>query len=392
MLYAKWSAFNYSIVYADGVDGEEIFSDTEYIRPYGSPTPVLGVTPKREGYTFVGWDQEISPTVEGFVRYEAVWVKNHVHEPVWIEGVNATCSVPGYKAYYECADCGYFEDEDCSVSIVDVELWKETDGRLTEEHIFTEKIQDKAHLVSGTGKNCRDAVKYYYGCVNCGAAGTEIWTSDTYGAHDIDTDFTSLNGKHYHGCLNEGCDYATGEVDCFGGEATCEARAVCAVCGNEYGELAPHIPEADDGDCTTAITCSVCGETTTAASTHADTNSDGKCDACGSDMPTEPGTDEPGTDEPGTDEPGTDEPGTDEPGTDDPGTDDPGTEAPELNDSRESEKGNFAEFINKPGAVVGGFVALGTAVIAIGFGIFALVWFVVKKKTWAEFISLFKKK
>ena len=50
-----------------------------------------------------------------------------------------------------------------------------------------------------------------------------------------------------------------------GGKATCDRKAVCEVCGEEYGELAEHIPESDDGDCTTAITCLVCGETLTEA-------------------------------------------------------------------------------------------------------------------------------
>ena len=50
-----------------------------------------------------------------------------------------------------------------------------------------------------------------------------------------------------------------------GGTATCEHKAECTVCGKEYGELAGHTPNADDGDCTTAITCSVCGEITTEA-------------------------------------------------------------------------------------------------------------------------------
>jgi fatty acid/phospholipid biosynthesis enzyme len=37
------------------------------------------------------------------------------------------------------------------------------------------------------------------------------------------------------------------------------------VCGTEYGDFADHIPDADDGDCTTPITCLVCGETTVKA-------------------------------------------------------------------------------------------------------------------------------
>ena len=41
------------------------------------------------------------------------------------------------------------------------------------------------------------------------------------------------------------------------------------------------------------------------------------------------------------------------------------------------------------GAVVG--IVIGSALV-VGVGGFALVWFVIKKKTWADFLALFKKK
>ena len=41
------------------------------------------------------------------------------------------------------------------------------------------------------------------------------------------------------------------------------------------------------------------------------------------------------------------------------------------------------------GAVVG--IVIGSVVV-VGIGGFALVWFVIKKKTWADFVALFKKK
>ena len=31
------------------------------------------------------------------------------------------------------------------------------------------------------------------------------------------------------------------------------------------------------------------------------------------------------------------------------------------------------------------------SVVVVGIGIFALIWFVIKKKTWAEFLAIFKK-
>ena len=43
------------------------------------------------------------------------------------------------------------------------------------------------------------------------------------------------------------------------------------------------------------------------------------------------------------------------------------------------------------GAIAGIVVGSIVGVAAIGVGGFALVWFVIKKKTWAEFVAIFKK-
>ena len=74
----------YSVTYTDGV-AEEVFFDqiTYNLRP-GSATPAFDGTPKREGYTFVGWSdgkntyeagQEL-PRVSGDVTYTAQWKNN----------------------------------------------------------------------------------------------------------------------------------------------------------------------------------------------------------------------------------------------------------------------------------------------------------------------------
>ncbi len=72
-----------------------------------------------------------------------------------------------------------------------------------------------------------------------------------------------------------------------GGTATCEALAICDECGVEYGNYAGHIPNNDDGDCTTDITCSVCGDVTTEGNaehtggTAASCTTDQVCTECG---------------------------------------------------------------------------------------------------------------
>ena len=107
-----------------------------------------------------------------------------------------------------------------------------------------------------------------------------------------------------------------------------------------------------------------CGDKANVAA-HADSNSDEKCDTCGKEMLAPSGGDEPGTDEPGTDEPGTDDPNAN-------------------NIANPTDETDGLE----TGAIVA--IAAGSTVVG-GAGIFALVWFVIKKKTWADFLAIFKK-
>ena len=71
-----------------------------------------------------------------------------------------------------------------------------------------------------------------------------------------------------------------------GGTATCDNLAKCDVCGKAYGEFADHILDEDDGDCTTEIICLLCGNAAVEANkTHtggtATCDQQAKCDICG---------------------------------------------------------------------------------------------------------------
>ena len=63
----------YRVTYTDGIDGSEAFADQSYVVLANSATPAFEGTPTREGYTFKGWQPDISDTVTGNVTYVAAW-------------------------------------------------------------------------------------------------------------------------------------------------------------------------------------------------------------------------------------------------------------------------------------------------------------------------------
>ncbi|MFC2661770.1 MAG: InlB B-repeat-containing protein [Eubacterium sp.] len=72
-LYAQWKASKYTIIYTDGVDGEEVFADQTSTVKYGENTPAYSGTPKRDNYVFAGWSPSVSKTVTGNATYTATW-------------------------------------------------------------------------------------------------------------------------------------------------------------------------------------------------------------------------------------------------------------------------------------------------------------------------------
>ncbi len=55
--------------------------------------------------------------------------------------------------------------------------------------------------------------------------------------HNLSDEWSYEDGKHYHECID--CGKHLDEEECHGGTATCTNKAICEVCGHEYGELDP---------------------------------------------------------------------------------------------------------------------------------------------------------
>lgn len=67
-----------------------------------------------------------------------------------------------------------------------------------------------------------------------------------YASHNYGDKYESDGSYHWKKCQNEGCDATTEKEAHKGGEATTTKRAVCEVCGAEYGDLKQEDPKPAD--------------------------------------------------------------------------------------------------------------------------------------------------
>ena len=139
----------------------------------------------------------------------------------------ATCQTKG-EYYYACANCGTSarDIESCTVKTY------KTDEL---EHVWDDGVITKA-------ATCMEAGEKKLTCTTC-PEGTEAATKTEPIAINPDAHAWSewaetAEDKHERVCAHNNVHKET--EDCGGGEATCTAKAECSVCGDEYGEIAPH--------------------------------------------------------------------------------------------------------------------------------------------------------
>lgn len=105
----------------------------------------------------------------------------------------------------------------------------------------------------GTGLPALGGKTVYYGYTSCDAT-EKVYTNQVVGAerpdHTGNATVTPLNnGTH---TVTYDCCGTSVTENCSGGEATCQVRATCTVCGKSYGELGNH-------DWSKGNFCSECG-------------------------------------------------------------------------------------------------------------------------------------
>ena len=100
-----------------------------------------------------------------------------------------------YNVYwYACSRCDANAKDDAEAT--DKYYTSTTAGN----HSFTEKMEDAAHYVAGTGTDCQSVKKYYFDCAYCDQIGTTTWDSTTYGPHNYAATWSSDADGHWHEC------------------------------------------------------------------------------------------------------------------------------------------------------------------------------------------------
>lgn len=174
-----------------------------------------------------------------------------------------TCKQTGMQAHYKCSVCNKYFDESKT---------EKTEAELTipvnpNAHDFGAWIEEVPATCKDTG------VKAHEDCNRCNRhfdeSGNEITdlTIPTNDNHDWNAWVSNGNGTHTRTCKRDSDHKETGT--CSGGKATCTTKAVCDVCRTTYGDTAPHtygdlIPEVpattEDFGVKEHKDCKVCGK------------------------------------------------------------------------------------------------------------------------------------
>ena len=174
-----------------------------------------------------------------------------------------TCKQTGMQAHYKCSVCNKYFDESKT---------EKTEAELTipvnpNAHDFGAWIEEVPATCKDTG------VKAHEDCNRCNRhfdeSGNEITdlTIPTNDNHDWNAWVSNGNGTHTRTCKRDSDHKETGT--CSGGKATCTSKAVCEVCRTTYGDTAPHtygdlIPEVpattEDLGAKEHKDCKVCGK------------------------------------------------------------------------------------------------------------------------------------
>ena len=363
--------------------GSGTMENVEYVGAYTLPDCTFTAP---DGKQFKGWAtssdgeviNETTYNVTEPVTLYAVWknipVTNYTINAT--AGANGTISPSGEvtvaegedKTFTITANSGYHIKDvkvnGSSVGAVSTYTFNDVAANATITVEFEVDHVCNPTLVPEDEPDCTTAGKNAYYHCECGKnyedaqGNTEIDNLEAWGiqgalGHNPSTAWSTDGEYHFKECTR--CAGQQLEKAAHsGGTATCTEKAVCATCNAAYGNTIAHSHGSEwETDANEHWNECVCGDKANKAA-HTDSNNDGKCDTCEYQMTNGGGN--------------TETPDNPNNTPDDPNEDKDGLGA---------------------GAIVG--IVIGSVAVA-GVGGFSLFWFVIKKKSFADLIAVFKKK
>ena len=123
-------------------------------------------------------------------------------------------------------------------------------------HHFVDQVNEYRLKSAAT---CTSPAVYYQSCSTCGAQGTETFTNGNPLGHDWGA-WTQNSDEKTHTRICKRDTSHTETENCTGGTATCTHKAVCTVCGGEYGEMAAHSFTAEKAEAQYLKSAATCTE------------------------------------------------------------------------------------------------------------------------------------
>lgn len=195
-----------------------------------------------------------TPTLEKNFGYEwyliqySAYTANSENTKSWMEKITSI-KVNDAEPYTK-VDNKFLMKEDtfrANVSMVNIIIGnKEFTKNTNKVVISAEGYKDLVLEVGKDYKKVAIHTNHTGGTATCTKKAVCEFCGEEYGecaSHNYGDKYESDGTHHWKKCQNEGCDSATEKEAHKGGEATTTKRAVCEVCGAEYGDLKKEDPK-----------------------------------------------------------------------------------------------------------------------------------------------------
>ena len=195
-----------------------------------------------------------TPTLEKDFGYEwyliqySAYTANSENTKSWMEKITSI-KVNDAEPYTK-VDNKFLMKEDtfrANVSMVNITIGNKEFTKDTNKVVIS--AEGYKDLVLEVGKDYKKVAihtKHTGGTATCTKKAVCEFCGEEYGeyaSHNYGDEYESDGTYHWKKCQNEGCDAATEKEAHKGGEATTTKRAVCEVCGAEYGDLKKEDPK-----------------------------------------------------------------------------------------------------------------------------------------------------